>query len=572
MNNMYDILAKLNSVEKKNLNESVEQVAEKIEPPIKTNPAERGKYKGKDIGDLKAMKKANLDKTEKYRERGEKVPDELKGKTAELNFAIRAKQAHGGKWGKIKEEDMEEGNDFTKARLDAIRAGKPTFSIDGKTYKVTGDTSDEKAQMNESQIEESFVDFFDKKMMYRKIGADVDGREDDYTVTFRDGSRKRFQDIDGRRRVTTLEPVDRNDEVDDEGGVVKRGRGRPKGTGKKMGARGKTNVRKEELEEDYDKDEYDEEGEMAMSQARTIEDAAKELQDILDADENLPEWVQKKIAIAQEYIDSARDYLKANRPEGEEEMDVEVTGDEEVIPERELTKSEMKKREEIVKSMKKDKAGFEKRYGDRGEAVMYATATKQAKKTAEAKDEDKEEVEETTVAGSVATAPAGGKSKGIFGKGVYEGAIAESFDNKLKTVLNEGMSINMSMGENGEKSLSVNATEDDAVKLAQILKLAGMESSHGYEEACPTCGHIPCGCEESLEEGDLANSPEEQTYDTDTMVNDLSGGLNGRKNTGQTTGAPFNRDPGRQGAIHAPELAEAKEQSLWALYQRYGNK
>jgi hypothetical protein len=31
--------------------------------------------------------------------------------------------------------------------------------------------------------------------------------------------------------------------------------------------------------------------------------------------ENLPEWVQKKITLAKEYIDSARDYLKANRPE-----------------------------------------------------------------------------------------------------------------------------------------------------------------------------------------------------------------------------------------------------------------
>ena len=44
---------------------------------------------------------------------------------------------------------------------------------------------------------------------------------------------------------------------------------------------------------------------------------------------------------------------------------------------------EMKKREEIVKSMK-DKAGdFEKRYPGRGKEVMYATATKMAKKIAE---------------------------------------------------------------------------------------------------------------------------------------------------------------------------------------------
>ena len=73
-------------------------------------------------------------------------------------------------------------------------------------------------------------------------------------------------------------------------------------------------------EEDYDQDEYDEEGEMAKSQSRTIADAAKELQMMLGDDENLPEWVQKKITLAQEYIDSARDYLAANRPEDEMAM------------------------------------------------------------------------------------------------------------------------------------------------------------------------------------------------------------------------------------------------------------
>ena len=45
---------------------------------------------------------------------------------------------------------------------------------------------------------------------------------------------------------------------------------------------------------------------------------------------------------------------------------------------RSMTKGEMNKREKIVKGMKKNKAGFKKRYGKDAEAVMYATATKQA--------------------------------------------------------------------------------------------------------------------------------------------------------------------------------------------------
>ena len=50
------------------------------------------------------------------------------------------------------------------------------------------------------------------------------------------------------------------------------------------------------------------------------------------------------------------------------------------IDEREMTEPEMKKREEIVKSMKKGMAGFKERYGERAKNVMYATATKQAMK------------------------------------------------------------------------------------------------------------------------------------------------------------------------------------------------
>ena len=50
------------------------------------------------------------------------------------------------------------------------------------------------------------------------------------------------------------------------------------------------------------------------------------------------------------------------------------------LDEKTLTKPETKEKERIVKGMKKDKKGFKKRYGDDAERVMYATATKQAKK------------------------------------------------------------------------------------------------------------------------------------------------------------------------------------------------
>ena len=70
--------------------------------------------------------------------------------------------------------------------------------------------------------------------------------------------------------------------------------------------------------------EYDREGDMAKDDLRTIDDAVEELYSILRADDNLPEWVQSKITKAVDYIDTARDYMKAQKyEEGVTEGDVD---------------------------------------------------------------------------------------------------------------------------------------------------------------------------------------------------------------------------------------------------------
>lgn len=50
----------------------------------------------------------------------------------------------------------------------------------------------------------------------------------------------------------------------------------------------------------------------------------------------------------------------------------------EAISEEHMTDSQMKKREEIVMSLKKNADDFKKRYGDDWKSVIYAIATKQA--------------------------------------------------------------------------------------------------------------------------------------------------------------------------------------------------
>lgn len=90
------------------------------------------------------------------------------------------------------------------------------------------------------------------------------------------------------------------------------------GTGKNAGKRvndcekiGEDHSENPEDPENYA--EYDNEGDMAKDDLRTINSAAQELYDILDTDDNLPEWVQAKITKAVDYIDTVRDYMKSNK-------------------------------------------------------------------------------------------------------------------------------------------------------------------------------------------------------------------------------------------------------------------
>jgi hypothetical protein len=76
------------------------------------------------------------------------------------------------------------------------------------------------------------------------------------------------------------------------------------------------------------------------------------------------------------------------------------------LDEKTLTDAETKEKERLVKSMKSNKADFEKRYPGRGEEVMYATATKMAKKIVEQKCEQIDEVAPLVIGAGLAAAAA----------------------------------------------------------------------------------------------------------------------------------------------------------------------
>jgi len=363
---------------------------------------------------------------------------------------------------------------------------------------------------------------------------------------------------------------DEEDEVKSDQPKVK---GRPKGpakgpervTAKSYKYKGGRPVKENDIAI-TDRGEYDDEAGMAKDQLHTIVRHARELERAIGTGDNLPEWVQEKMGQIKGMMTSVTDYMLSQKERhGEQGMPMAERSKSQaqarmmagaahnpkfakkvgVAPKvaKEFNKADtgkdisklpnkVKKTDEASKpdflDMDKD--------GDKKEPMKKAVADKKEKKVAE-----------TTTSGSVATATDTKKSSGgmQFGKGVYEGAISESYNKKLSSVLNEGMNVTVTMNNRPDggpnKTINVTADGDDAEKLAEILKLAGLGSQ---SSGCSSCGQSPCGCDTVDEAyGDTTATKNSPDWPTDTETTDsndpylrrLSGGLNGPKSTGQTT-------------------------------------
>ena len=345
------------------------------------------------------------------------------------------------------------------------------------------------------------------------------------------------------------------------------------GQGKKIGAKinrgtSKLMTREGDMPEDMiepqDQGEYDQEGQMAKDDIKTVVRHAQALEKILGDNDNLPEWVQAKLAKIEGMMTAVDDYMqnqKSSDTDGEE-MDEESTNKRDNRAER----AGRKVAKDIEYDEKKKDGIHGKRRGSEDNKAEKAgkRVTKDIEYDEKKKDKKKKEVDETTTSGSVATGAAPKSSAGTtFGKGIYD-----SLNRQLENMISESMNINMSMNndEHGgpRKSLTVTATDDDAVMLAGLLKMAGMghgdehihamtgddsdmdtlhniDHMHG-EEPCSTCGSSPCGCEDEMMDeayGDTDASENNPDWPTDEEGTEdammYSGGLNGPKSTGQTT-------------------------------------
>jgi hypothetical protein len=350
------------------------------------------------------------------------------------------------------------------------------------------------------------------------------------------------------------------------------------GQGKKIGAKINRGTSKlmtdegdmpEDMIEPQDSGEYDREGDMAKDTIKTVVRHAQALEKILGDNDNLPEWVQSKLAKIENMMTAVDDYMQNQKSNDMGSNDQEM--DEERTSKRDNRAERAGRR--VAKDIEYDEKKKDGIHGRRrgSEDSRAERAGKKVTKDIEydeKKDKKKKEVDETTTSGSVATGSAPKSSGGhSYGKGIYD-----SLNRQLENMISEGMNINMSINndEHGgpRQSLTVTATDEDALMLAGLLKMAGMgtgddhihamtgddpemlaiqtmDHMHG-DEPCADCGSSPCACDDEMMDeayGDTDETKNHPDWPTDEEGTDnammYSGGLNGPKSTGQTT-APVN--------------------------------
>lgn len=283
----------------------------------------------------------------------------------------------------------------------------------------------------------------------------------------------------GRRVTRRVDDQGMSVGADDAGDAEapKRGRGRPKGTGTKVGAKGPSgNSKLMTKEAEHDSAEVKQAIAMLKKAGYKVEKTEEEL------DEKAVSKAQQK------FMGMVHAAQKGEKP---------------------ASKEVAKVAKEMPKKAAKD----------------YA-ATKHKGLPEKIKSEKKEKTEE---AGGTGTPTA---SSGFsFGKGIYD-----SINRELEDMIAESMNVSMNMNNDSHggpsKSLTVTATDEDAVYLGKLLKMAGIGGEQ--EQGGCGCSTSPCSCN-SAEQVD-ENSPD---WPTDEVKSDdamqYSGGLNKPKATGQTT-------------------------------------
>jgi hypothetical protein len=158
-------------------------------------------------------------------------------------------------------------------------------------------------------------------------------------------------------------------------------------------------------------------------------------------------------------------------------------------------------------------------------------------------------------------------------------------------MISESMNINMSMNNDDHggprQSLTVTATDEDAVMLAGLLKMAGMgnddELMHdmtgndsqmlaiqtmGDEEACSACGSSPCGCDDQMMDEDRWGAEQSPKLPNDMTVT-ATGGVDVSKDG--SNWVYKSKEPGGRVTVTIPAKAANKMLPNTEMDEAYGD-
>jgi hypothetical protein len=227
------------------------------------------------------------------------------GKKSTLGKKAQAAVRSNAQWNEEVEEldeksDQAKRNKMMKNMMDASRGARhklnnpvPDAEPEHKTARAQNIAIGRALRNEENeQVEEGY--YQKPASAYRRKGDEVGG-----------GSSKNDVPFDGP--YTKTKPAKNSDGTAQS--PMSRARALAKDAMKKQ--------MKEDIDRLFEKDdnEYNYEGEMAVTQLKTIIRHAEALQAKMQPDTNLPEWVQSKITLATDYIQTASDYLHSELEE-----------------------------------------------------------------------------------------------------------------------------------------------------------------------------------------------------------------------------------------------------------------
>jgi hypothetical protein len=307
--------------------ETVEEAVQKVDIPAYLRkqqgqaPLKLSDLKRKDtISDKENLAKLRNEELDESvfadKEQAQSVASKLKSKFEDGNYSVVAD--------KDKHRVVHSYHSDSRVKKDIAKLNEQLDEamINGREYASHGLMHPDHAARDIHKVSGQSIDFY-----AHGTGDKVEGK-----VTKNDGKAVHIKDTKGKthqfkvqRGLPTQQNEEKKDDVPFDGPYtktkpVKNSDGTtqsPMSRARQLAKDAMKKQMKEDIDRLFEKDdnEYNYEGEMAVTQLKTIIRHAEALQAKMQPDTNLPEWVQSKITLATDYIQTASDYLHSELEE-----------------------------------------------------------------------------------------------------------------------------------------------------------------------------------------------------------------------------------------------------------------